>query len=118
MDTMTKIKDIKTALLKFEKAAVKHAEATEQGDYRTVNKNYAVIAKVITFLKQHDSIEKLSEFLNHSSVGVRLWAATYLLPVLETEALRVLKQIASTTGIHSFDAEMTVSEWENGNLKF
>ena len=114
---MIKIKNTETALLKFEEAATKHAEATEQGDYKTGNKNYAIIAKIIIFLKEHNEIEKLSKFLDHRSVGVRLWAATYLLPVSEKEGLRVLKQIASETGIHSFDAEMTVSEWEKGDLK-
>jgi len=114
---MTRIKDIETALLKFEEAAVKHAEATENGDYKTGNKNYAVIAKVVVFLKEYDSIEKLTSFLNHKSVGVRMWAARYLLPVVEVEALRILKQIASGTGIHSFTAKTTVSEWEKGNLK-
>jgi hypothetical protein len=114
---MTKIKDIETALLRFEEAAIKHAEATEQGDYKTGNKNYAVIVKVIAFLKEHNNIDNLSVFLNHSSVGVRMWAATYLLLIKETEGLRVLKQIASETGIHSFTAKMTISEWGKGNLK-
>lgn len=115
---MTKIKDTAAAILKFEEAATKHAEATEQGDYKTANKSYAVIVKAITFLKEQNEIQRLHEFLNYSSVGVRMWAATYLLPVLESEGLRVLKQIAGKTGIHSFTAKTTISEWEKGNLKF
>ena len=114
---MTKITDIDMALLTFEEASIKHAEATEQGDFKTGNKNYVIIAKIITFLKEHNSIDKLSEFLNHSSIGVRMWAATYLLPIKETEGLQVLNQIASETGILSFIAKTTVSEWEKGNLK-
>jgi hypothetical protein len=114
---MIKIKDIKIALLKFEEAAIKHEEATELGDYKAGNKNYAVIAKVIIFLKNNNCIYKLSDFLSHRSVGVRMWAATYLLPIQETEGLRVLKQIASGTGIHSFNAKITIGEWEKGNLK-
>jgi len=114
---MTRIKDIDKALLKFEEAAIKHAEATEQGDYKTGNKNYAVISKAILFLKEHNSISRLADFLSHSSVGVRMWSATYLLPVLEKEGLQVLKQIASETGILAFTAKTTISEWEKGNLK-
>jgi hypothetical protein len=114
---MTKIKDTATAILRFEEAATKHAEATEQGDYKTANKNYAVIVKAITFLKEQDEVQKLSELLNHSSAGVRMWAATYLLPVSESEGLRVLKQIEEETGIHSFTAKITISEWGKGNLK-
>lgn len=114
---MTKIKDTVTAISKFEEAATKHAEATELGDYKTANKNYAIIVKAVTFLKEQGEMQKLSELLNHSSVGVRMWAATYLLPVSESEGLRILKQIAKGTGIHSFTAKTTVNEWEKGNLK-
>jgi hypothetical protein len=115
---MKKIKDIATALLQFEEAANMHADATEHGDYKTANKCYANITKVISLLKEQDDMQKLSELLNHDSIGVRIWAATYLLPVLEDEGLRVLKQIAGSTGIHSLTAKTTVSEWEKGNLKF
>jgi len=115
---MKKIKDIAAALLQFEEAANMHADATEHGDYKTANKCYANIAKVISLLKEQDEMQKLSELLNHNSIGVRIWAATYLLPVLEDEGLRVLKQIAGGTGIHSLTAKTTVSEWEKGNLKF
>jgi hypothetical protein len=114
---MTKIKDIETALLNMEEAANKHAEAIEQGDSKAANKNYAVMVKNITFLKNQNSIDKLSAFLNHGSTGVRLWASTYLLSVKEDEALKVLEHIASGTGILSFSAEMVVKEWKKGNLK-
>lgn len=114
---MKKIKDIETALSNFEEAAVKHTEATEHGDFKIGNKNYAEIVKAITFLKEHNGMDKLTKLLSHSSVGVRLWAATYLLPVMETEGLRVLKEIYSEAGIHSLTAKTTLSEWEKGNLK-
>lgn len=114
---MKKIRDIETALLNFEEAAKKQAEATDQGDFKTGNKNYAEIVKAITFLKEHDSMDKLSALLSHSYVGVRLWAASFLLPFIETEALRVLKEISSGSGIHSLTAETTLSEWEKGTLK-
>ncbi len=114
---MTKIKDTSTALNLFEEAAINHADATEQGDYKTANKNYAIIVKAIEFLKEQNKRKDLSEFLNHNSIGVRMWAATYLLPVIESEALQVLKKISEEKGIHSFDAEVTISEWKKGNLK-
>jgi len=114
---MTKIKDTSAALSLFEESASKHAEAAEQGDYKTANKCHAVIAKAIMFLKEKNEIQKLSQFLNHSSVGVRMWAAAYLLPVLEDEAIRELEKITRATGIHSLTAKTTVSEWRKGNLK-
>jgi len=114
---MVKFKDVKTALEKFEEAATKQAEATEQGDYKTGNKCYAIIAKVVLFLKEQNEIQQLSTLLNSDSVGVRGWAATYLLPIKEREAIRVLEQIARGAGIHSFIAETTLKEWRKGNLK-
>lgn len=55
---MTKMKDAAVALIKFEEAAIKHAEAIEHGDYKTANKSYAIIAKVIAFLKEQNEVEK------------------------------------------------------------
>ena len=114
---MANIKDIRTALSLFEEAAIAHAEATEQGDYETGSKCYATIAKTITFLKEKGEISVLLIFLNHVSVGVRLWAATHLLLVHEVEGVKVLEEIVATTGIHSFTAKTTLSEWQKGNLK-
>src|SRR5690606_13432842 len=94
MDTMTKLKDTETALTKFEEAASKHAEATEQGDYKTANKNYAIIAKIITFLRERNEERSLSRFLKDSSDGPKSWAATYLLPVNELAAVQALEEIA------------------------
>jgi hypothetical protein len=114
---MTELRSIEMALIKFEEAAIKHSEATEQGDYKTGNKNYTLLTKATNILKKDNELEKLSRFLNHKSVGVRLWAAAYLLAISDKEGLRVLKQIASETGIHSLTAKTTISEWEKGTLK-
>lgn len=114
---MTKLKDIETALSNFEEAATKHAEATERGNYKIGNKCYALISEVVIFLKDQNEVQRLSPFLNHPSVGVRLWAATYLLPGQEREAIKVLEQIAQRSDIHSLTAETTLSEWRKGNLK-
>ncbi|WP_291529129.1 DUF2019 domain-containing protein [Bacteroides sp. UBA939] len=114
---MIKLKDTKTALEKFEEAASKHAEATEQGDYKTANRCYAIIVKAIAFLKEQNEMHQLLKSLNHNSVGVRIWAATYLLAVEEREGIRVLEQIAKGTGICTFTAKTTLNEWKKGNLK-
>ncbi len=114
---MTKIKDIDTALNQFEVAAMTHAEATENGDYKTANKSYAAIAKAIAFLKQKGELRVLSRFLDHSSASVQVWTAMFLLPIYENDAVRVLTDVAKGTGILSFDAKNTLSEWRKGNLR-
>ena len=114
---MRKTKNISNALASFEGAAIKHAEATRQGDYKTGNKCYSTIVKTVNFLKEQNEIAALLGFLNHSSAGVRSWAATYLLPVSEKEAIKTLEELIKRTDIHSLDAETTLSEWRKGNLK-
>lgn len=114
---MKKIKDVQTALELFIDAASKHGEATEMGDYKTCNLCYKDIAKTVSYLKENSQLNSLHELLKHGSVGVRLWSATYLLPVHGDEAIRTLNEISRTPGIHSLTAKTTVSEWMNGSLK-
>lgn len=106
------------ALTRFEEAAHKHANATEIGDYKIANRCYVTISKAVLFLKERNQIMALAGFLHHNSIGVRMWAAAYLLPVLEPEAILVLEQISRGENIHSFTAKTTISEWQKGNLHF
>lgn len=114
---MKKIEDIETALNLFEKAAIQHTQGTEQGDYKLANKNYVAIVKAVDFLKEQDKVSTLEIFLNHASIGVRVWAAAYLLSVNEKVAVQTLEQISEGTGIISANAKITLSEWLKGNLK-
>ncbi|WP_353101335.1 DUF2019 domain-containing protein [Myroides odoratus] len=111
------IKDIKIALEIFEEACVKHAEATENGDYKTANKYYTKIVKVAKFLKEENAITDLKNYLSSPFVGVRLWAGYYWLTINEQEGIKVLKEIVNSPTIHSLTAETTLSEWKKGNLK-
>ena len=115
---MKKITNINTALKLFEEASIKQAEATEQGDYKTANKYYDIIIAAATFLKSEKAIDNLMPFLYNPSIGVRLWAACYLLSTHAEEGIKILEEIAKTSGIHSLTAETTLSEWKKGNLEF
>jgi len=115
---MKKIADIQTALEFFQKAATSQAKATEQGDYKTANKNYNEILKAIAFLKNKSAINTLSKLLSNPSIGVRLWAARFLLQINETESIKILTEIANTESIHSLSAETTIEEWLRGTLEF
>jgi hypothetical protein len=114
---MAKIENIKSALKQFQEAAINHANATETGEYKIVNKNYDILIKLINYLKSQNGIQELMPFLNDDNVGVRVWAAAYLLPVNLQEAKKTLESINKINGIQSLDAEMVLREWENGNLK-
>ncbi len=111
------MKDLENALTKFETAAENHEKASETGDYKTGNKNYKELIKAVNYLKAQNEILLLSKFFDHSSVGVRIWAATYMLPIKEDEATKVLENIAKEDNFHAFTAKLTLQEWQKGNLK-
>lgn len=117
METMIKITNTTTALSVFEEAAIKHGTATVQGDFKTANKSYKNIVKAVSFLKEQNEILSLLHFLNHPATSIRLWSATYLLPVRENEAIKALEAISISSNTSSLDASMTLSEWQKGNLK-
>jgi len=104
-------------LEKFEKAAIAHEEATEAGNHRAANKSYDVIVKVIRILREQGEMLALMSFLNHSSDGVMVWAATYLLSLREEEAVRTLERIAVGGGLRAFAAEIVLREWRKGTLR-
>lgn len=91
-----KIKDIQSALEIFEDARIKHSEAIEQGDYKAGNKYHSKIMKAIAFLKNENAITNLKDYLSNPNIGVRLWSASYWLPVNEQEGIRVLEEIVKT----------------------
>jgi len=68
-------------------------------------------------LKELGKTNKLTRLLNSENENVRLWAATHLLPTNEFEAKKVLQELALKPGFNAFSAEMTLKEWEKGNLK-
>lgn len=114
---MNRFKNVEDSLKSFKEAATKHALATEQGDYKIANKCYAIIVAAVNFLQEQDELQKLSFLLDDNSIGVCMWAATFLLPIDEKRAMQKLDEIANGDGILSFNAQMTLSEWGKGNLK-
>lgn len=116
METMRKINDLKEALKLFEDAAIKRGEAIRNGRSKIANRNYDKMADIAKYLRANNSLHELSIFYIHPDIALRLSAA-YLLPVYEKESIKVLKEIAKMDGIESFNAEMTIKEWKNGNLR-
>lgn len=96
----------------FEQAARRHSEAEVECNGRVCNRSYAKLIKVVSYLKENNSMDELRIFLKHENPGVRAWAATFLLPTNEKEASDVLSSL-SKEGIHvlSYSAELTLREW-------
>ena len=102
----------------FIQEAINNTNASEIGDYKSTNKSYHKIVKIAKYLKENNKTLLLLELLHHENVGVRLFAATYLLEESEEIAIRTLKAIEQeSNSITSFCAKMTIEEWTNGNMK-
>lgn len=114
---MRNIKNVKDALELFEKAAIKQSEAIDKGNSKVANYNYDKMVEVAKFLRANKSLNELSVFYEHPNISVRLFAAAYLLPAYEKRSLKVLYEISQMRGLESLNAEMTIQEWQNGNLR-
>lgn len=107
-------------LEEFVAACIKQEDSLEHGDSKTANKQYRIIQSIRRDLKANPlyGIEKLIPFLEHPSANVRLVAAFSLIPIIPEQAKAVLRALSAGRGLVSFSAEMILSEWEKGNLKF
>ena len=114
---METIVSVEQALSLFEKYAIIRGNALNEGNSRIANKCYDKLRKITTYLKKEKQLSQLSTFYNHHNLHVRSVAAAYLLPIFEEKSIKVLKEIAKLHVFGSFDAEMTIKEWKNGNLK-
>ena len=101
----------------FRRSASAHALATENGDYKTVNKYYDAIVQSAKHLREKYSILDLEPLLQSDGVGVRLWSASYLLKFELNNAVTTLEEIAKGTSIHAFTAEMTLKQFQTGELE-
>jgi hypothetical protein len=109
--------NLESAINTIIESSKKHASATDSGDYKTANKNYAIIKKAVTYLRENDGIEKLEELLLHADVSVRIWAASYLLRDSEKQAIPILEEIESKSiPHHSFAARLVLQGWKKGTL--
>jgi hypothetical protein len=104
---------------KYIKNAILNGDCTERGDYKKVNESYHKIESLYKKMKEVDSdLTFLRPLLKYDNGSVRLWSATYLLPLRTKEAEKVLEELSKKNGFVAFDAKMTLQEWKKGNLKF
>ena len=90
---MTKITNKEEAVKMIEVCAIKEAEATKNGDYKTNNKYARYEAECTKYLYQHGQLQALYEYLEHENPSVRLSAAYALLPLYEEDCKKVLSEL-------------------------
>ena len=101
----------------FENFCIQNDIAAQALNPKLANKYAKKIINCYLQLKELGKTNELSRLLNSENENVCLWAATHALPTNEAEAKQVLQQLAVKSGLNAFSAEMTLSEWEKGNLK-
>ena len=110
--------DLNSALQQFEKAAELHAYYNERHEFKKGNIHADAILKAVNFLKSIDGLRNLEPFLNSDIMGVKGWAAAYLLTLNNPKAIEILENTAALNVPHySFNAKILLSEWREGNLK-
>jgi hypothetical protein len=104
----------------FIESARQHGFYTHEGNPRATNKAHdrVVAAREGLRARPDKGRQFLSACLADDDPAVATWAAFYLLPFRDAEAIETLERVArSDVGPVAFDAEMTLKEWRAGRLK-
>lgn len=105
-------------------ASIIHGKATNEGKHREANKQYSKLSKIYKTLKNDSVLAEsiLTELLNHENLFVKAWAAAHALTldinVKLAESILLDISCMDDIGILQLDAEMTLKQWKDGNLKF
>lgn len=106
-------------LKEFIDACVKKGNCEELGNGKLGNKQYVVIKSVYLFLKNNNRLDEFAILLKHENPYVRLWAASFLLSIMPKESEYVLKELSMLKGKPvAFTAQITLQQWQKGDLKF
>jgi hypothetical protein len=104
----------------YAEAAAEHRAASQEGDYKTANRQHDIVAGVYRELRRRgtESQRALLQLLAHPNLGVREWAAAHALEFDPDEGVRVLEELRSETGVVGLSAEYVLREWKSGKLRF
>ena len=78
-----------------------------------LNEIYQVMKKI--GIKENEDLIK--QFTDSDNDEVRLWFATILLPLDESFALNVIKEIIAKENVIALNAELALDMWKSGDLK-
>nr|WP_236672928.1 DUF2019 domain-containing protein [Comamonas sp. JC664] len=105
----------------YEEASSSHGEASASGNHRAANAQYKRIAAAWRELRKRgrEGRSALTDLIRSSNPAVRAWAASHVLEFAPELAEAELERLASgPPSVTRLDAEVTLSEWRAGNLKF
>lgn len=101
-------------------AATRHAVATENGDYRSANREHDTIAAVYRELRKRGSEAQMEliPLLDHPDLGVKAWVASHALEFAPERGKQALEELANQPGLLGHTARTTLLEWFKGRLRF
>lgn len=111
---------LKNLIDKYINSTIIHGRESRTGNYKLANKNFKIAEKCYKEIKAfgEEGYNEIAKLLIHDNGHVRVGAAYCLLPVKTEIAVKVLQEsIGKPDGV-GFEAEMILSEWKKGNLKF
>lgn len=110
---------MKMILEDYIQAAVNYGLSTLEGDSKDTNKNYKLLDEIFRNFKNENCLDKLEPLIYHENDYVKLWSATHTLILNESNSKKVLMDLAADdSSLVGFDAEITVQEWDKGNLSY
>jgi|SRR5450432_2536285 Domain of unknown function (DUF2019) len=108
--------DTDKIVAEFESFCIKNDTAAQALNSKLANKYAKKIINCYLQLKELGKTNELSKLLKSENENVRVWAATHTLSTNEVEAKQVLNELVAKPGLNAFSAEMTLRQWERGNL--
>lgn len=102
----------------FAELAARHGKEIVNGDSTAANRTHAQLSSLAGSIPTESRCECLAPLCRHADASVRMWAATYLLPIDEALATDVLMKIKNEEqSILSLTAKTTLDMWKKGMLQ-
>ncbi len=99
--------------------AIERGLSTKKNDYKNANKAYDKIKtrkRKLYCLGEDIYIRSMIKLVSMENPYVKMLSAIALLPFEELIARQELEKLSKDPGLFGFEAEMTLKEWDKGNL--
>jgi hypothetical protein len=104
----------------YAEAAAEHRLASQEGDYKTANRQHDIVAGVYRELRRRgtDAQRAILKLLDHPNLGVRGWAAAHALEFEPDRGIEVLEELKADNSLVGLSAKYALLEFESGKLRF
>jgi len=112
--------DVPSLVSQYADAALANRRAIDNGDHRTANRHYEIVAAIYRELRRRgaDAQRALLPLLTHPEPGVRAWAAAHAMEFAPADGEPVLTALTNAPKALGMSATMTLRQWREGKLIF